>query len=68
MTLSCPRLLFPSRNEVGNVMSLTTNETGFIFVSSGLHLHEQASEMQCSEVNNGVPACSSHFDMPAFGA
>lgn len=48
-------------------MSLTTNETGFIFVSSGLHLREEASEMQCSEVNNGVPVCSSHIDMPAFG-
>lgn len=48
-------------------MGLTTNGTGFIFVSSGLHLREEASEMQCSEVNNGVPACSSHIDMPAFG-
>lgn len=48
-------------------MRLATNETGFIFVSSGLHLKEETSEMQCSEVNNGAPACFSHNDMPIFG-
>lgn len=42
-------------------------ETGFTYASTGLHLCEQAGEMQFSEVNNGVPACSSHMDMPAFG-
>lgn len=57
----------PSLNEVEIVMSLTTNETGFIFVSPGLYLCEQASEMQCSEVNNGVPACFSHIALPGFG-
>lgn len=56
-----------SLNEVANVMSLTTNEIGFIFVPSGLHLYEQASEIQCGEVNSGVQDCSSHIDMPAFG-
>lgn len=34
----------PSLNEIENVMSEPTNETGFIFVSSGLYLHEQANE------------------------
>lgn len=41
--------VFPFPNEVENVMSLTTNETAFIFVSSGFHLWECASEVQWDE-------------------
>lgn len=38
----------------------------FIFVSPELH-SEQASKMERSQVNSGVPACPCHTDMPAFG-